>query len=747
MITTRRHPMAIAVALGLGLGCTTAYAQTTTDPLEQAARSEEESDTALSLDEIVVLGTAAEQTRQMPGVSIIGEQELERRPPANDLSEIIRRQPGVNLTGNSATGQYGNNRQIDLRGMGPENTLIMIDGRPVLSRNAVRMGRSGERNTRGDSNWVPAEAIERIEVIRGPAAARYGSGASGGVVNIITRPPTDKHSATLTAYSKMPENGDEGSSQRAGFVFSGPLSRTLSYRMFGNLNKTDADSLDLNRQFQVDPNPPPAGREGVENKDINGLLRWQLADNQSLEFEAGYARQGNIFAGEWAGASNAPYAAELWGDETNVMYRRTVAITHRGEWDFGSSRITLQQENTRNYRLGEGLAGGGEGTISPTSTWNQSELDNYYFNGELDLPITGGRFNQVVTVGTTLTREKLDDPYSVTSSPTITDFPQTRNGSAQTDADNYAAYIEDNIELTERLIVTPGIRFDHHSEFGDNWSPSLNGSFAVTDAVTVQAGVARAFKAPNLYQSNPNYVYTTMGNGCPDGVTGPCYIQGNANLEAETSLNKEIGISYVENGWNTGLTYFHNDYKNKIVAGLGSGGEVTSVPSGGNVYQWTNASKAVVQGLEGNVNVPLLGPDGTVLSWNNNLTYMIENRNKDTREPLSVIPKYTINSSLDWQATDQLFLAATVTHYGKQEPRHRTSSGSDATGATLSKRGSYTLFGLNASYEVNDNLSLSAGIDNLFDKQIYRQSSQGQTGANSYNEPGRAYWVSMTSRF
>ncbi len=95
--------------------------------------------------------------------------------------------PGVNLTGNSTSGQRGNNRQIDIRGMGPENTLILIDGKPVTSRNSVRLGWRGERDTRGDTAWVPPEMIERIEVLRGPAAARYGNGAAGGVVNIITK--------------------------------------------------------------------------------------------------------------------------------------------------------------------------------------------------------------------------------------------------------------------------------------------------------------------------------------------------------------------------------------------------------------------------------------------------------------------------------------------------------------------------------------------------------------------------------
>ena len=74
-----------------------------------------------------MLGTAEEELRQAPGVSTITAEDLRDRPPANDISDLVRRMPGVNLTGNSASGAYGNNRQIDLRGMGAENTLILID--------------------------------------------------------------------------------------------------------------------------------------------------------------------------------------------------------------------------------------------------------------------------------------------------------------------------------------------------------------------------------------------------------------------------------------------------------------------------------------------------------------------------------------------------------------------------------------------------------------------------------------------
>lgn len=122
---------------------------------------------------MVVYSTAEEALKQQPGVSIITAEDIAKEPPVNDLSEIIRKMPGVNLTGNSASGSRGNNRQIDIRGMGPENTLILIDGVPVTSRNSVRYSWRGERDTRGDSNWVPAEMVERIEVRRGRRRGEY----------------------------------------------------------------------------------------------------------------------------------------------------------------------------------------------------------------------------------------------------------------------------------------------------------------------------------------------------------------------------------------------------------------------------------------------------------------------------------------------------------------------------------------------------------------------------------------------
>ena len=192
--------------------------------------------------------TAEKQLQQSLGVSRISKDDIDKRPAVNDISEFVRTMPGVNLTGNTATGQRGNKRQIDLRGMGPENTLILIDGKPVNSRQSERISMRGERNTRGDSNWVPVEEIESITVLRGPAATRYGSGAMGGVVNIVTKKVPKEFKGSVNYYTNQPQDSKEGATNRVGFNLGGPIIQdVLGFRIYGNFNKTDADSTDINR--------------------------------------------------------------------------------------------------------------------------------------------------------------------------------------------------------------------------------------------------------------------------------------------------------------------------------------------------------------------------------------------------------------------------------------------------------------------------------------------------------------------
>ncbi|WP_374405810.1 FepA family TonB-dependent siderophore receptor [Pelagerythrobacter sp.] len=702
-------------------------------------------------DDGQIVVTAERQAVQALGSTTISSEMLAEQPPVNDLADIIRRQPGINLTGAGSAGTYGNNRQIDIRGMGPENTLILVDGKPVSSRNSVRMGRDGERNSRGDTNWVPAEEVERIEILRGPAAARYGSGAAGGVINIITKSPADEFRGSVSGFVLVPEDTRESNTKRANFSVAGPIATGLGFRVFGNYSKTTADDPFINAEAAdiEDGLVPPGGREGVENKDINGLLRWEPNEVHRFDIEGGFSRQGSEYSGEYrlgSGASS-PITEALIGEETNVLKRYTGSGGYRGNFDFGEFEALVQFEETKNRRLNEGLAGGGEGTINTETEFSTSTLRNWFTQGTLDVPFATGAAQHVMTFGVEYRYEYLDDPYAVSNSQGIDlpgiDNPDMRD--TESDADTVAAYVEDNVVLG-RLTLTPGVRFDHHSTFGSNWSPSFSASYQVTPTVVIKGGIAKAFKAPNLYQSNPNYLYYTRGNGCPDNfpsLGGGCFIQGDENLEPETSVNKEVGIAFRPGGWNFSATYFRNDYDQKIIANNVPIGTAPYNGSPARIFQWYNTGKAIVEGLEGNVLIPFAR--NLVLSTN--VTYMIRNEDRETGRLLSVIPEYTINSTLDWEITDDIKFIGTFTRYGKQTPNAILYSGDEPSDEQLLPRDPYNLVSANLIFEATEALRFSMGVNNLFDERLFRASSNNGAGANNYNEPGRAFFVQTNMRF
>lgn len=742
-MNNRIKSLALLVNLGIyGVAFPLSAAETATDDKNSAA------------EETMVV-TAAEQNLQAPGVSTITADEIRKRPPARDVSEIIRTMPGVNLTGNSTSGQRGNNRQIDIRGMGPENTLILIDGKPVTSRNSVRLGWRSERDTRGDTSWVPPEMIERIEVIRGPAAARYGNGAAGGVVNIITKKTGDEWHGSWNTYMNAPEHKDEGSTKRTNFSLSGPLGGDFSFRLFGNLDKTQADAWDINQGHQSErtgiyADTLPAGREGVKNKNIDGLVRWEFAPMQSLEFEAGYSRQGNLYAGDTQNTNSNDLVKENYGKETNRLYRNTYSVTWNGAWDNGVTTSNwAQYERTRNSRKGEGLAGGTEGIFN-SNQFTDIDLADVMLHSEVSIPFDY-LVNQNLTLGSEWNQQRMKDKASNTQALSGGEIPgyDSTGRSPYSKAEIFSLFAENNMELTDTTMLTPALRFDHHSIVGNNWSPSLNLSQGLWDDFTLKMGIARAYKAPSLYQTNPNYILYSKGQGCYASKDG-CYLQGNEDLKAETSINKEIGLEFKRDGWLAGVTWFRNDYRNKIEAGYAP---VYQNGKGTDLYQWENVPKAVVEGLEGTLNVPV----SETVNWTNNITYMLQSKNKETGDRLSIIPEYTLNSTLSWQVRDDVSLQSTFTWYGKQEPKKYNYKGQPVTGSEKNEVSPYSILGLSATWDVTKYVSLTGGVDNVFDKRHWRagnaQTTGGATGtmygagAETYNESGRTWYMSVNTHF
>ncbi len=192
---------------------------------------------------------------------------------------------------------------------GPGKHTYPVDGKRVGAR--CRAHSAAASNTRGDTNWVPAEMIHASKCCAAAAAARYGSvlPAAWSTSSPSTRPAICRCGRPVAGL--VPEHSAEGAAARRPAAQRAD-DRYLSFRMYGNLNRTDADSLDLNRRYATNPNAvPPAGREGVKNRDVNAL-RWDVTANQVVEFEAGTSRQGNITPATAPSAPPVPRPASIW---------------------------------------------------------------------------------------------------------------------------------------------------------------------------------------------------------------------------------------------------------------------------------------------------------------------------------------------------------------------------------------------------------------------------------------------------
>jgi ferric enterobactin receptor len=199
---------------------------------------------------------------------------------------------------------------------------------------------------------------------------------------------------------------------------------------------------------------------------------------QSLEFEAGYSRQNNLYAGDTQNTNNDNSSSGLvkknYGKETNRIYRQNFAVTWNGGWDNGITTSNwAQYEHTRNSRLGEGLAGGTEGLFN-SNKFTDTDLADVMLHSEINLPIDF-LVNQNLTLGTEWNQQRMKDSTSFTQTLQGGTIPGMSNDrSPYTSAEIFSLFAENNMELTDSTMLTPALRFDHHTIVGNNWSPSLN---------------------------------------------------------------------------------------------------------------------------------------------------------------------------------------------------------------------------------------------------------------------------------
>ncbi|MET3925026.1 TonB-dependent receptor [Devosia sp. 2618] len=630
----------------------------------------------LVLQELVVSASSVStSTRDAPAsISVVSNQDLAKHG-STDITQALRTSPGVNVG-------YGSNgtKGISLRGLGSSYTLILIDGKRVAGANSFL------RHYNGDLDWLPVEAIERIEVVRGPMSTLYGSDAMGGVVNIITKKDRQAVSGSVTAEVVMPTDGITGGARKlSGYVSAPLIDNTLAFTGFGSISSTSPDNDTL---AGVD------GKRGVDSYDLTGRLTFTPDANHVIDAELSLGKQDYV---EFVDVGGVPTT-----NPTEVQ-RIAGSLRHVGDWGFGTSTITGMTEYTENKG-------------AQSITFQGSELD-----GKLVIPFDL-IWPQHLTVGGSLRHERLEDPVNL-GKPS----PLNPNASPVAELLSGAVFAESNISLTDSLALTTGLRLDQHEKFGSHLSPRAYLVYSLTDDLTIKGGWSQGFKAPGLRELDVGFLAPSGGRGC-GGITGPggCLMAGNPDLQPETSDSWEIGANFERDGWAANLTYFYNEIDNKIIIGELLGYE----PSGRPIVGRMNVQQARTSGIEGGLTVPLMED----LSWTSSFTYLFEAVNVSTGLPLAAEPAMSFHTSIDWQATEQLSLSASLDYFSEQ-----VSKASGPTGFVASVVEPYALVNASLAYDVNDNLTLRGGVNNIFDTQPSTDSF--------FREAGRSVFVSATAKF
>ncbi|HBS84025.1 TonB-dependent receptor domain-containing protein [Vreelandella alkaliphila] len=681
------------------------------------------------LDNIVVSASGFEQALvdAPASISVVSREELERKR-ITSVADALRDVEGVDVGG--SVGKTGG-RNISIRGMPSDYTLILIDGRRQNAAGSVTPNGFGETST---SFFPPVSSIERIEVIRGPMSTLYGSDAMGGVINIITRRVDREWVGSIGVENTFNEDRDFGDRREINLYTSGPLIQdTLGIQVRGRLYERDASELTYT---DGNGNPIDVSQRGpspVEGDTYNlgGKLTWTPNADHDLWLDGEVNRQRynndecqlGTLDGRTRSCAPDPGAANGYADELRFE-RQQVAIGHTGRFASGTLESSLMRNTTETkgrtipgengvaYDGFPGIVGGAPRELETTNT----VLDSKYI-----MPLG----DHMTTVGLQWWDAKLDDGLANET------FEQT----------TWSLFAEDEWMLRDDLALTLGGRYDHHDAFGSQFSPRSYLVWNTTPNWTLKGGVSRGYKTPSL-----NDLHAGI-----NGVTGQGTILtiGNPNLEPETSTSSEISAHYDSlAGFTASATLFYNEFDDKIASGNDIVVENNPLVPDGVYSQDVNIDEAVTQGVELSTSYQFT-PDWR-LSANYTYTDSEQKSGNNRGEPLTDTPEHAFNATLRWQATPQLdtWLSA---EYRSERYRNRESVRGAPSFDDLGDFKAYSLFHLGGSYAFTEQFNVSATIYNLFDKDFvdYRAYGDGTSFGNVYanSEEGRRLWLSARYEF
>ncbi|WP_297806061.1 TonB-dependent receptor [uncultured Polaribacter sp.] len=569
-----------------------------------------------SLEEIVVIGSRnAKRTAvdtPVP-VDIIDVQDLATKNGKVEVNDILQfAAPSFNATKQSGSDGADHIVPASLRGLGPDQTLVLINGKRRHQSSLVNIfGTRGRGNSGTDLNAIPASAIKRIEVLRDGASAQYGSDAIAGVINIVLKDNTDGISAGITygAYSTNVGTGWEAETGETLWNVNG------KNRLDGKDKNFDGGSfkLDLNYGAKINDKggfinftteflskdntlrPGFSWRKGYGSAGIDGfnfMVNSIIPISETTEVYAfggrnyrdtnAYAFSRSSFADGDNRSVPSIYPNGFTPRITSIITDGSLSAGVKHELDngwnldfnntFGVNKFHYFIKDSNNASLG---------SASPTDfdagghslSQNTTGLDfsKYFENTAEGLNIAFGleyrtenfqifageeaSYGLYDTNGIILTNPALQ---TVAKDSNNDDLPGGSQGfpgySPDNEVDrsrtNIGLYFDTELNISESFLVSAAIRYEDYSDFGNTFNYKLASRYKVSDNLSFRGSVSSGFRAPSLAQIYYNLKFTNI----VAGKSVPSLLSAN-----NSTVTKAFGIGDLqeEKALNTsiGFTY------------------------------------------------------------------------------------------------------------------------------------------------------------------------------------------------
>lgn len=661
---------------------------------------------ALAADEHTMVVTASgfsqSITNAPASITVISREQLENKP-LNNLIDAVKDVQGISVIGSAGK------PDISIRGLGAQYTLILVDGQRQNTRASRPNGSGGF-----ESGFIPpVAAIDHIEIIRGPMSSLYGSEAMGGVINIITRPITDKFTGAIALGGVLQENHLSGNSSNGNFWLSLPLIKEkLGFSIYGNSNLRQEDDILF-------------ANTGYKNDNIVAKLAISPVKNHSILIEAGRTLQERkITPGKslkeftMRGAIKQPNKKQTTHNNRNHW-----SVSWNGNFNdalYANSSIYQEQAKriTKSGSLNK-VSGGWDEQYDSRAP----EIKNTVFDLKFTLPLS----NNMLTFGSQY-------QYSVLHDDSTTG--RRKSLPAEIDAWQYALFLEDEYSITDNLQATAGVRFDKHKYYASHWNPRGYLVWHINEEFTLKGGAGTAFRTPELRELSPGYATATQG--------GASIMYGKPNLKPETSVNEEITLAYSnENNVNASITLFNTDFKDKLT---NYSLETPDPKTGLNLFTYDNVGKANIKGIEVATDFPVI-TDSVTASLN--YTWLDSKRQSDDEKlpsglslkgyPLEMTPEHSANAKLNWQVIDPLTLYLRASYTGKQV------WAAQRNGSSVPRyKNPLTTVDLGATWRINKLAKINFAVLN-----IANQTGEdiNEKNGNWVMDDGRRYWANVNIEF